>query len=131
MSISVQIVTPERPIFSGTCTEVRAPSALGEIGILAGHRALLAALDAGRVLIQSGSGNNTYAVSGGFIEVSDDSVTILAEHALASTDVDVAAAKSALSDAQNALRSMGPSDEAYTVTVNQAAWARAQLAAKS
>ena len=54
MSISVQIVTPERPIYNGTCSEVRAPSALGEIGVMPGHRALLAALDAGRVLVQAG-----------------------------------------------------------------------------
>ena len=101
MSISVQIVTPERPIYSGTCTEVRAPSALGEIGVMPGHRALLAALDAGRVLVQAGNGDDIFAVSGGFIEVSDDSVTILAEHALSAADIDTASAKAALGQAQD------------------------------
>jgi F-type H+-transporting ATPase subunit epsilon len=131
MSISVQIVTPERPIFSGACTEVRAPSALGEIGVLPGHRALLAALDAGRVLIQATGGSESYAVSGGFIEVSDDTVTILAEHAIAASDIDTGAVKSALSEAQEALRTMGPSDESYAANLAKANWSRAQLLAKS
>ena len=71
MSISVQIVTPERPIYNGTCSEVRAPSALGEIGVMPGHRALLAALGR-QSSVQAGNGDDIFAVSGGFIEVSDD-----------------------------------------------------------
>ena len=82
---------------------MRAPSALGEIGVMPGHRALLAALDAGRVLVQAGNGDDIFAVSGGFIEVSDDSVTILAEHALAAADIDIASAKAALGQAQDSL----------------------------
>lgn len=131
MSISVQIVTPERPIYSGTCSEVRAPSALGEIGVMPGHRALLAALDAGRVLVQAGNGDDIFAVSGGFIEVSDDTVTILAEHAVAASEIDLASAKASLGEAQDALRGLGPNDAAYTAMVAKAEWSRAQLLAKS
>ena len=131
MSISVQIVTPERPIYSGTCSEVRAPSALGEIGVMPGHRALLAALDAGRVLVQAGNGDDIFAVSGGFIEVSDDTVTILAEHAIAASEIDLASAKASLGEAQDALRGLGPSDADYPAMVAKADWSRAQLLAKS
>ena len=131
MSISVQIVTPERPIYSGSCNEVRAPSAMGEIGILPGHRALLAALDAGRVAIDSASGGSQrYAVSGGFIEVSNDSVTILAEHAVAADEVDTAEARRLLSEAQEALKALGPSDDAYAATLARVNWSRAQLQSK-
>ena len=130
MSISVQIVTPERPIYSGSCSEVRAPSALGEIGVMPGHRALLAALDAGRVLVQAGNGDDIFAVSGGFIEVSDDSVTILAEHALAAADIDTASAKAELGQAQDSLKSLGPSDSGYAAAQAKANWSRAQLLAK-
>ena len=131
MSISVQIVTPERPIYSGSCNEVRAPSAMGEIGILPGHRALLAALDAGRVAIDATSGGSQqYAVSGGFIEVSNDSVTILAEHALSADEVEVTETRRVLAEAQDALRSLGPGDEAYAATQARVNWSRAQLKSK-
>ena len=126
MSISVQIVTPERPIYSGTCSEVRAPSALGEIGVMPGHRALLAALDAGRVLVQAGNGDDIFAVSGGFIEVQPNMVKVLADTATRAKDIDEAAAQAAVKAAEKALHEKG-ADFDYGSAAARLAEAAAQL----
>ena len=60
----------------------------GEIGILPGHAPLLAALDVGRLSIDTGGGREEAAVDGGFLHVKDDRVDVLAEHAELGGDVE-------------------------------------------
>ncbi len=129
MGLEVSIVTPESPVAAGTYQEVLAPSALGEVGILTGHRALLADLKEGLVVLQQASGSDVYAVSGGFLEVSSDRVTVLAESAENARDIDIDRATKALADAQSKLNELDSTDVEYHAQMARARRARVRLQA--
>jgi F-type H+-transporting ATPase subunit epsilon len=79
--LEVHVVTPEQEVWTGDADFLVATAIDGEIGILPGHAPLLAALDVGRLSIESGGSKEEAAVDGGFLHVKDDRVDILAEHA--------------------------------------------------
>ncbi|MBI9116128.1 F0F1 ATP synthase subunit epsilon [Sanguibacter suaedae] len=84
--LEVDLVAADRKVWSGTAKQVSAPAAEGEIGILAGHSPLLSALRAGRVSITAADGSAiTAGISGGFLSVDEDAVTIVVD----SADLDV------------------------------------------
>jgi F-type H+-transporting ATPase subunit epsilon len=86
--LDVHLVTPEEEVWTGEADMVVATAIDGEIGILPGHAPLLAALDVGRLAIDTGGGREDAAVDGGFLHVKDDRVDILAEHAEIGGDVE-------------------------------------------
>lgn len=77
--IKLDIVTPERKVFSDEVDGVVAPGLLGEFGVLPGHTTLLTGLNAGPVTYTKGDQTKTLQVTGGFAEVRDDHVVILAD----------------------------------------------------
>lgn len=99
--MTVELVAVERRIWSGQATFVFARTTVGDIGILPGHSQLLAQLEeAGIVRIDGTDGSpTTVAVHGGFLHVTPEVVTILAEAAEIGDQVDVSRARSALSRA--------------------------------
>src|SRR5262245_61260162 len=101
--LSVKLVTPERELVSGKKDQVTAPSVMGEVGILPDHLPLLASLQAGPVSVASGGRTDYFAVSGGFLEVHDNIVTILADSAESAKDIDVRRARHTLDDAKQKL----------------------------
>lgn len=96
--MEVELVAVERRIWSGQASFVSARTTVGEIGILPGHESTLAQLEeAGVVRIDGTDGNSTtVAVHGGFLHVTPDGVTVLAESAEISTEIDVSRAQAAL-----------------------------------
>src|SRR5205085_1235285 len=86
--LEVHVVTPEREVWTGDADMLIATAIDGEIGILPGHAPLLAALDVGRLSIDTGGGREEAAVDGGFLHVKDDRVDVLAEHAELGGDVE-------------------------------------------
>lgn len=96
--MSVELVAVERRIWSGKATFVFARTTVGELGILPGHEATLAQLEeAGVVRIDSTDGTSTtLAVHGGFLSVTPETVTILAEYAELADEIDVQRARTAL-----------------------------------
>jgi F-type H+-transporting ATPase subunit epsilon len=101
--LHVELVSVEREIWSGEATQVNARTTEGEIGILAGHATLLGQLAEGFTVTirQSGGEDLTVAVHGGFLSVTDDGVTILAERAELAEEIDQARAQAALQTAQS------------------------------
>ena len=92
-SLQLDIVTPEKAVYSGVVSEVGLPGTLGEIGVLPGHRPLLTLL-AGGTLSASGSGTSrVFAVGSGIAEISDDRVTVLVTRCDGADDIDVASAR--------------------------------------
>jgi F-type H+-transporting ATPase subunit epsilon len=89
-TLNVEIVTPERRVASLTADEVVAPAANGLYGVLPGHSAFLSVLSAGPLTVRTGTQTEGWFVAGGFFEVSEDTVRILADSAepLASLDVE-------------------------------------------
>ena len=84
----LDLVTPERPLFSGPVLELVAPGVLGEFGVLPGHASLLAELTAGRLRYRNESGETVLAASGGFAEVTGQKVTVLLDNAAYAEELD-------------------------------------------
>jgi F-type H+-transporting ATPase subunit epsilon len=123
--LKVELVSAEREVWSGDAGLVVARTLDGELGVLPGHVSLLGVLAEGfTVRISGGEAGDGVeaAVHGGFLSVSNDNVTILAEIAELSNEIDVDRARAALERASN-VSDDEPANEAA------AARARARLAA--
>ncbi len=106
--MTVDLVAVERKIWSGQASFVFARTTAGEIGILPGHEQTLAQLDQSAVVRVDGTdgGSTTLAVHGGFLHVTPETVTVLAEYAELADEIDVSRAREALQ------RSDGSDEEA-------------------
>lgn len=79
--LRVSVVSPERTVFQGEADSVVAPAWDGEVGILRGHAPLMALLGEGTLRVERGGSTERFRVSGGFLQVVDDRVTVLSESA--------------------------------------------------
>ena len=105
MPLTLEIVTPERVVISEEGVEsVTIPGSEGEMTVLPSHAALMSALRPGPLTVRKGGTETDIALSGGFVEVKDDKVTILADSAERSDEIDAARAEEARQRAQAALR---------------------------
>lgn len=103
--LEVEIADVSRLIFSGRCSKLVAPAAFGEVCILFGHAPLLTRLTPGEIRLQTGNGENQFFfVSGGFMEVQQHSVTVLADEMLRSDEIDGEAARKAKKLAEATLK---------------------------
>ena len=103
-TMQVDIVTPDRKVFSEQAEMVVARTTEGAIGILPNHTPLAAMLKISAVRVKMDDSEVTAAISGGFMEVKPDSVTILAEAAEFPEEIDVERAQSAKERAEKRLR---------------------------
>ena len=102
-SLQLEIVTPDRLVLSRQVDYVGAPGLEGEFGVLPGHIPFLSALAVGSLSYKA-EGKTRYAfVAGGFAEVSDDKVTVLAESAEEACNIDFARAEAARKRAEERL----------------------------
>ncbi len=101
--LHVELVSVEREIWSGEASQVVARTTEGEIGVLPGHAPLLGQLAEGGTvrIFEGGGGEVVAAVHGGFLSVTDEGVTVLAEVAELSGDIDTGRAKAALERARS------------------------------
>ena len=91
--IHLEVVTPERKVFEADVERVEVPGLNGELGILPGHTELVSLLKpAGLLTYHIGNETGEMAVSDGFVEVSADRVTVLANKATRPEDIDLASA---------------------------------------
>lgn len=91
--LTLTLVTPERALLDKvTCSEVTLPGERGELGILPSHTPLITLLGIGAVSWKDGTAHGTLAVRGGFAEIANDIVRILADAAATKETIDVAAA---------------------------------------
>ena len=99
--MTVELVAVERRLWSGTANFVLARTTVGEIGVLPGHEPTLAQMEeAGIVRIDRTEGGSlTAAVHGGFLSITPETVTVLAEFAELSEEIDVSRARNALNRA--------------------------------
>ena len=101
MALQVELVSPERILFSGDATSVTARTADGDIAFLTGHAPFIGLLNIGVVTIDLTDGTRMkVAVHGGFVEVMDDRVTILSDVAELPDQIDRARAERALAAVQ-------------------------------
>ena len=76
--MTVEILTPDESLFSGEATYVGLPGSDGSMGILDNHAPLITTLKSGEILVRTSSGEQTFPVKGGTVEVLQNKVTILA-----------------------------------------------------
>ena len=104
-SLRVEIVTPEKSAFSGDVESFSAPGTSGGFKILRDHAPFLTTISVGEVKLRDESGNETiYSTSGGFVEVSMNNVTFLADTIERKDEIDIERAKSAQLRAEERLR---------------------------
>lgn len=130
-TLHLQVATPERLFVDEQVTQAELPGKNGYMGILPGHAALLSALGAGVLTYQGGGGSHVLAIAGGFVEVFDNNVRVLADRAELPQDIDTGKAQRELEQANEALRH-ADSEAAVETTSNavQAAQARLEAAGR-
>lgn len=108
MPLTLEIVTAERVVFQDDNVDmVVAPSVDGHVGILPRHAPLLTALQVGELRVIKGNDEQSIVLAGGFMEVLNNTVTILAEAAERSEEIDLAAAQDARARAEATIANKG------------------------
>jgi len=127
MTVHCDIVSADESLFSGLIEMVVATGSLGELGVTAGHAPLLSDLKPGPVrLIKQNGEEEIYYLSGGYLEVQPNMVSILADTAVRADDIDEAAAAEAVKDAKQAIANQTGEIE-YSKAAAMLAEASAQL----
>jgi F-type H+-transporting ATPase subunit epsilon len=127
MTVHCDIVSADESLFSGLIEMVVATGSLGELGVTAGHAPLLSDLKPGPVrLIKQNGEEEIYYLSGGYLEVQPNMVSILADTAVRADDIDEAAAAEAVRDAEQAIANQTGEIE-YSKAAAMLAEASAQL----
>tara|TARA_B100000900_G_scaffold177379_1_gene150360 strand:- start:376 stop:780 length:405 start_codon:yes stop_codon:yes gene_type:complete len=103
MSFKLDIVTPEKTIFSDTVEDVYLPGSEGEMGVLDMHAALVSPLSPGELRYKKDGKIEELAVGEGFVEVSDNKVSVLIDLAIGEDAIDEAQVEEAMKRAQEAL----------------------------
>jgi F-type H+-transporting ATPase subunit epsilon len=104
-TIHAQVLTPEGAKFDGEVLGITVPGASGSFKMLYNHAPIVSALDIGKVEIQLADGSELiFAVSGGFVEMNDNSVTLLAERAIEPVNINVPQAELDLKEAKARLK---------------------------
>lgn len=103
-AFKLEIVTPKRTVFNGDVISFSAPGVLGGFQVLKNHAPLLSNIAIGEVKLVDGSGQESrYATSGGFVEVHENKVMMLAETAERSDEIDVGRAEASRDRARKRL----------------------------
>ena len=103
-TLTVNIVTPDGPVYDSEVDMIIANTASGEIGILPGHIPMVAPLVIGVIKLKKEAKTEYVAVSSGFVEVRPEKVTILATSAEVASSIDLARAKAAVKRAEERLQ---------------------------
>jgi F-type H+-transporting ATPase subunit epsilon len=107
--LQLAVVTAEGESFSGEVDMVVAPGGLGEFTVLPSHARMISTLDSGELRFNQNSDSVSMAMTGGFLEVSDNRVTVLADAAERDDAIDLERAEAALARAEARIAS-SPAD---------------------
>ena len=125
--LKLEIVTPERKVFDETVDMVTVPTPTGEVGILPNHAPLISSLKPGILAYSNKGASERMVIAGGFIEVSDNKVSILADVAESADEIDVEAAKAERESAEKMLGSWSGTEEEFETARERLDKAQAQL----
>ena len=130
-TIRLEIVTPEKMVFSEDVDAIQAWGVEGQLGILPHHAPLMTMLQPGDLVIRRGSQEELLTISGGFLEVRPDKVVILADACERAEEIDEARAEEAKRRAQEALKTAATEvDTAAAVASLRRSLARLKTAGK-
>ncbi|HSX57831.1 MAG TPA: ATP synthase F1 subunit epsilon [Candidatus Saccharimonadales bacterium] len=129
--LKLEIVTPEKKIYSDSVDQVSLPTPDGEITVLPHHIPLVTLVQPGELIVKK-AGKTTYLVTGeGFVEVTAESVSVLTDLAVESAEIDEKAAEEARKRAEEALKQKHTmSSEEFAMTAANLQKALASLRVK-
>lgn len=104
MSLLLEIITPEKVVYKDEVDEVIVPTVNGEIAVLPLHVNLLSQIIPGELIIKKGEETESIAITGGFLDVNKNGVSILADYAIKAGDIEVAKAKEAQERAERLMK---------------------------
>lgn len=125
--IQLEVVTPERRVLEESVEMVNVPGLNGELGILPGHTPLISQLKTGVLTFVVDGKSAVLHVSGGFVEVRDDHVSVLAEVAERPEEIDAASARTAREKFEKQLGSWSGSEEDLELARTELARAEVRL----
>ncbi len=126
--LHVDIVTPEKIVFSGSADEIRVPGVNGEFGVLPDHALFLSLLKGG-ILTITGPQSKRFIIGRGFAEAGADRVVVLTDSCESTDGVDKTAAAALLADADRVLADSAAESDERLVAERNAELARARLEA--
>ncbi len=126
-TMQLDVVSAEESLFSGAVQELIAPGSMGDLGIMPRHSQLITTLKAGELKYKTDDGEVSLFVAGGIMEVQPSIVTILADTAVRSEDLDEQTAKDAQKRAEDALEGKDPEDLDYEAIKAELDAAKAQI----
>ncbi len=111
MPLHLEIVTSDRIVFEGEVDMITVPGGGGEMGILPHHAPVLSTLKAGELRVKTGAQTQEFAIGGGFIDIHNNRVIVLADSAERADEIDLARAEAARMRAQEMLKNPPPNKE--------------------
>ena len=131
--IRIRLVTPSRLLLDEEVDEVTAPGALGEFGVLPNHISFLTLLEIGVMNYKQGAGTVHLALGGGYAEVLDNVMTVLADAAEYADEIDVERARRAKERAEETMEKLNRDDKEFLVAeaALRRALVRMQVAARA
>ncbi len=132
-TLKLEMVTPYKRVLAEEVDEITAPGFVGELGVLPGHTPLLTTLKVGELSYSKGKEIFHVAVNWGYLEVEQDTVTVLVDTAEKADEIDLARAKAALGRAEDALKILPQEDKKYMImeAALQRALIRIQVASRN
>jgi F-type H+-transporting ATPase subunit epsilon len=125
--IRLRVVTPSRLLLDDVVDEVTAPGALGEFGVLPNHIAFLTLLVPGEMSYKEGTARHYLAISGGYAEVLDNVMTVLAPAAEFAGEIDTDHARQAKENAEKRMTELNYEDKEFNNAETALQWANARL----
>jgi len=125
--LNLEIVTPEKKVLTETVDAVTVPTASGEVGILQNHAPLISALKAGILSYTKSGATERMVIAGGFLEVSRNNVSVLADTAERADEIDVEAARIDRESAERELSAWKGSEEELETEKERLEKAQARL----
>ncbi len=104
MKLQLEVITPVQSVLKDEVDEIVIPTDTGEIAILPNHVDLVSKIKAGEMIIKKAGKSSFFAITGGFLEINKNNVTILADYAVRAENIEIAKAKEAQERAQEKLK---------------------------
>lgn len=102
--LSFEIITPEKTVYKDEIDELLIPTPDGEIGVLSGHIALVTKVSPGELTVKKKKDTTHIAVTGGYAQVQNNTITILADYAIRSDDIELMKAEEAKERAEKKMK---------------------------
>jgi len=104
MNLHLEIITPEKVVYKDDVDKIIVETENGQIAILSGHVNLLTKVIPGEMIIKKGNQEHFLAITGGFLEISNNSVSLLADYAIRAEDIEVAKIQEAQNRAERMIK---------------------------